>query len=273
MYFITFSEMTGTNGAKIAKQTAAALGYTYFGEEELVRASHDMGFLSDVKKLDEKSPSLFERLFSEKPRIYLDRLQSVIYEVAKKGNTVFFGRGSQLMLKSFECALHVLVTGSPEKRIARVMEEAHVAREIAEKIMERSDHDRSGFIRFAYSEDWLNPRLYDLILNTDKMSVNSAAMMVADAAKSDEIKACGIDSVHALGKLSLQRKIESVLLEAGVLSPHLFVTVEEMDLVRLYGVAGSTEEKQLVEKTVRTVPGVKKVENEISVFRSAMAGA
>jgi cytidylate kinase len=273
MYFITFSEMIGTNGDKIAKQTAATVGYTYFGEEELVRVSHDMGFLYDVKKLDEKGPSFFERLFSEKPRIYLDRLQSVIYEAAKKGDTVFFGRGSQLMLKSFECALHVLVTGSPEKRIARVMEENHVDRAVAEKIIERSDHDRSGFIRFAYSEDWLDPRLYDLILNTDKMSVNSAAMMVVDAAKSDEIKACGIDSVHALGKLSLQRKIESALLEAGALNPHLFVTVEEMDLVRIFGVAGSNEEKQLVEKTVRTIPGVKRVENDITVWRSAMTGA
>lgn len=273
MYFVTFSEMTGTNGEKIAKQTAASLGYTFFGEEELVRFSHEMGFLHDVKKLDEKSPTFFERLFSEKPKIYLDRLQSVIYEAAKKGNTVFFGRGSQLMLKPFECALHVLVTGSHERRIARVMEENHADRAIAEKIIERSDHDRSGFIQFAYGEDWLNPRLYDLIINTDKTSVNSGAMMVVDAAKSEEIRACGIDSVNALGRLSLQRKIESVLLETGVLSPHLFVDVEDMDQVRLFGVAGSAEEKQLVEKTVRTVPGVKRIENDISVFRGAMTGA
>jgi len=31
------------------------------------------------------------------------------------------------------------------------------------------------------------------------------------------------------------------------------VDVEDMDQVRLFGVAGSAEEKQLVEKTVRTV--------------------
>jgi len=74
------------------------------------------------------------------------------------------------------------------------------------------------------------------------------------------------------GRLSLQRKVESVLLEEGVLSPHLFVTVEDMDQVRLFGVAGSAEEKQLVEKTVRAVPGVKRIENEISVFRGAMSG-
>jgi hypothetical protein len=49
-----------------------------------------MGFLTDIKKLGNKSPALLERFFSEKPKIYLDRLQSVIYEVAKKSDAVFF---------------------------------------------------------------------------------------------------------------------------------------------------------------------------------------
>jgi hypothetical protein len=49
-----------------------------------------MGFLRDVRQLDEKGPPLLERFFSEKPKVYLDRLQSVIFEVAKKGDAVFF---------------------------------------------------------------------------------------------------------------------------------------------------------------------------------------
>ena len=167
------------------------------------------------------------RFFSEKPKVYLDRLQSVIFEVAKKGDAVFFGKGSQLLLNSFSCALHVLVTGSLEKRIDRMMREKAVGREIAEKMIERSDHDKKGFFRFAFDEDWLNPHLYDLILNTDKLSIESAAKMIVDAAKSEEIKACGMDSVRLLGKLSLHRKVESALLEAGVTNQHLFFTVED----------------------------------------------
>jgi hypothetical protein len=42
------------------------------------------------KNLGKKSSALLERFFSEKPKIYLDRLQSVIDEVAKKGDAVFF---------------------------------------------------------------------------------------------------------------------------------------------------------------------------------------
>jgi cytidylate kinase len=272
MYFITVSEMFGTGGEKIATQVAQKLGYTYYGEEELLKAADEMGFLSDLKRLDEKGPSLFERIFSERPKIYLHRLQSVIYEVAQKGDAVFFGRGSQLLLHSFDCAFHVLVTGSREKRIERVMEERHLGREVAEQMINRSDHGKRGFLRYAFDEDWLNPQLYDLLLNTDKLSPDSAVKMVVDAAKSDEIKACGRDSVKLLGKLSLQRKLESALLEAGVTSPHLFVTVEDANSVRLYGVVDSQDEKEAVEKTVKGIKDIKKVMNEVAVLKASMGG-
>ena len=253
MYFITVSEMVGSKGEKIAKKVAEALKYTFCGEDELYHAAESMGFLPDVKKMDEKGPAFFERFFSERPRIYLDRLQSVIYEVARKGDAVFFGRGSQLLLHSFGCAFHVLVTGSLEKRIQRVTDEKYVSREVAEKIVERSDHDKRGFFRFAFNEDWLNPQLYDLLLNTDKLSVESAVQMVLNAAKSDEIKACGLESVKSLGKLSLQRRVEAAFLERGFVSQNLFVTVEDMDTVRVYGVVHSEEDKKEIEGILKKI--------------------
>ncbi len=265
MYFITISEMVGTNGEKIARKVAEELKYTFYGAEELFDAADGMGFLSDIKKLDEKPPALLERFFSEKPKIYLDRLQSVIYELAQKGNAVFFGRGGKFLLRSFDCAFHILVTGSMEKRIQRVMEEKRVGREVAEKIINRSDHDKRAFIRFAYDEDWLNPHFYDLLLNTDKLSLGSAVKMIVEAAKSDEIKSCGIDSVQLLGKLSLNRKVESALLEAGVMSLHVFVTVEEPDSVRLYGFVNSPGEKEEAEKVLKKIKGIKNIRNELAV--------
>ena len=272
MYFITISEMFGTNGEKIAREVAKKLGYSFYGEEEFFKAAEEMGFLVDVKKLDEKGPPLFEKFFSERPRIYLNRLQSVIYEVAKKGDAVFFGRGSQLLLNSFGCAFHILVTGSLEKRIQRVMAEKQVEKEVAEKMIDRSDHEKRGFLRFAFDEDWLNPHLYDLLLNTDKLSLDSAVKIVVDAAKSDEIKACGRDSVKLLGKLSLERKVESALLETNVMNPHLFVTVEDTNAMRLYGVVNSLEEKQRIERIVRGIKDVQKVTNDLVVYGATMSG-
>jgi cytidylate kinase len=272
MYFITVSEMVGTNGQKIAQEVAKTLNYVYYGEAGLLKAAGEMGFLSDVQQMDEKAPHLFEKFFSEKPKIHLDRLQSVIFEVAKKGDAIFFGRGSQLLLRSFDCALHVLVTGSKEKRIQRVMEDHQVGREVAERIIERSDNDKRGFLRFAFDEDWLNPQLYDLVINSDKLSVASAAKMIIDGAKSDEIKACGIDSVKSLGVLSLTRRVESSFLEAGIVSPHIFFNVEDVDSIRLYGIVTSEEEKKSVEKVIKGIKDIKKVANDVTVFRGSMGG-
>lgn len=272
MYFITVSEAIGTNSEKIARTVAGELKYAYFGEEELFKAASDTGFFSDVKNLDEKAPSLLDRFFSEKQKIYLDRLQSIIYEVAKKGNTVFFGRGGQFLLHSFDCAFHILITGSTEKRIQKVMEEKRVPREVAEKVIIRSDHDKRAFIRFAYDDDWLNYRLYDLVLNTDKLTPDAAVKMIVDAAESDGIKSCGIDSVQLLGKLSLHRKIESALLEAGLMDSHLFFTVEDPESVKLYGIVDSPLEKEEVEKTVKKLKEIKTVRNDLVIFSRMRGG-
>jgi hypothetical protein len=91
--------------------------------------------------------------------------------------------------------------------------------------------------------------------------------------KSDEIKVCGIDSVKELGKLSLYRKAESALLEAGVLNPHLFVQAEAEDTVRIYGIVSSGEEKGFVENTLKKIKGAKKIINEIQVNPGAFTGA
>ena len=265
MYFVTFSELLGTGGKEIAQQVAKSLNYTFYGEDELMNAAKEMGFLRDVQELDERGPSMMERFFSERPKIHLDRLQSVIFELAKKGDGVFFGRGSQLLLNSFDCALHVLVTGSLERRVQRIMETSKVSKEVAEKIVTRSDHDKGGFFRFAFGQDWLAPHLYDLVLNTDKLSTVAAVRMVLDAAKSDEIKACGVDSVKSLGKLSLQRRVESALLESGIRSPQLFVTVEDLDWVRVYGLVHTQEEKAEVERALKGFKDIKKLTNDLVV--------
>jgi cytidylate kinase len=265
MNFITISEMIGTQGRTIAREVAGAMNYTYYGREALMRAAEETGVLSDLLKMEFKNPPLLEKVLSDKPKIYLDRFQALIYEVAKKGNAVFFGKGSQLLLNSFDCALHVLVTGSMEKRKQRVMQEMNVDAEVAEKMILSSDQYKRDFLKYAYNEDWLDPKLYHLILNTDVLTPESAVKIIVDAAKSEEIKSCGADAIQRLGKFALQRKIESTLLEAGILGPHVFFSVEGVDSVRIFGVATSREERENIETLLRGIKGIKHVKNDLRI--------
>ncbi len=258
--------MLGAGGRTIAREVAKIMDYPFYGKEELFKAAEEMGLLHDVEKVELRSPSLLEKFFSDQPKIYLDKLQAVIYEVAKKGNAVFFGKGSQILLHSFDCALHVLVISSLEKRIQRIMEVNHVGREVAEKMIQTSDHEKRGFIRYAFNEEWLDPKLYDLILNTDILATDTAVKVIVEAAKAEEIKACGADAVKLLGQFSLQRKIESALLEAGVMNPHLFFEVEDIDSVRLFGSVSSSAEKEEVLEILKGIRDIKNIKNDLAVL-------
>src|SRR4030067_1839904 len=89
----------------------------------------------------QKVPSLFQRLFSQKPEVHLDRLYSIIYELASRGNAVFLGRGSHILLRAFKCALHIRVTASLEKRIQNLVERGS-NEEAAIKAIHKTDHER-----------------------------------------------------------------------------------------------------------------------------------
>jgi cytidylate kinase len=268
MHFITFSRKMGANGSEIARQVAEKLEYNFYDTEAIEKAAREMGFLESVKEIDKKAPSLFQRVFSHKPTIELDRLTSVIYELAQKGDAVFLGRGSQILLKSFNCALHIRVVASLEKRVQNLLERGF-HREVALKAIEQTDHERGSFIKFAFGVDWENPNLYDVILNMDKLSVQLAVNIVIQMARSEDIKACSIDAMKSIEMMGLTHRAEAALIEAGLTygpaGAYVSVIVEEPGRVRLLGVVDDKTTKTRAEKIVKDLKGVESIENRIIV--------
>jgi len=274
MKWITVSRKMGTNGSQIARQVAQELGYRFYDTEAINDTARDMGVLESVLEVDEKAPSLFQRLFSQRPTVYYDRLHSVIYELAKRGDAVFLGRGSHILLKAFGCALHVRVTASPETRV-RTLVARGFNREAALNAMKRTDDERSGFIRAAFGVDWESPDVYDLVLNMDKLSVDLAVDTVSHVARSSEIVEASADAVRSLEILGLSNRVEAALLEAGIisgraprgaLSSAIAVSVVEPGMVRLTGQVDTAERRWEAERVLRSVVGVQSVENHIQVL-------
>jgi cytidylate kinase len=267
MHFITFSRKMGTNGTEIAKQVATNLGYKFFDTEAIDNAAREMGFLKSVKEINEKLPSLFQRLFSHRPTIDLDRLNSVIYELAKEGNAVFLGRGSHILLRAFNCAFHVRVTASIEKRVQNLTERGF-HREAALKAIEQTDHERSSFAKFAFGVDWENPGLYDVILNMDKLSVQLAVNTVIQMARSEDIKACSIDAMKSIEMMGLTHRAEAALIEAGLTYgpvTSVSIHVEEPGKIRLMGMVENQESKARAERVLKMVKGVNSIDNQIQI--------
>jgi cytidylate kinase len=265
MHFITFSRKMGSKGSQVARRVAEKLGYRFLDTEAIERAAREMGVLESVREMDEKGPSLFQRIFSLRPAIGLDHLNSVIYELAEKGDAVFLGRGGHILLKSFQCALHIRVTASLETRI-RNLEARGFPRDSAATAIERSDHERGAFIRYAFGVDWENPEIYDLILNMDKLSIDLAADTVIGLARSSEIQACSADALKSLEMMSLASRADAALAEAGLIySPTTSVSaiVLKPGIVRLAGFVSDAATRTRAEKIVGALNGVASVENKI----------
>jgi cytidylate kinase len=274
MYFITFSRKMGTNGSEIAKRVANQLGYRLFDTEDIENTAREMGFLESVREIDEKPPSMFKKIFSYRPTVDLDRLDSVIYKLASQGNSVFLGRGSHILLGTFKCALHVRVTASLNKRIQNLVERGF-HREVAVKAIEKSDHDRSAFIKFAFGVDWDNPELYDLVLNMDHLSVDLAIDTVLNIARSEEIKAHSIDAMKSLEMMSLVRRAEAALIEGGVIYGPLTsisVSVPEPGQIQLSGYVEGKENKTKAEEILNKVKDVKSIDNQIRILPERKPG-
>lgn len=267
MHFITFSRKMGTNGSEIARMVSEKMGYRFYDTEAIDRAAKEMGFMESVKGVDDKPPSLFQRLFSHKPAIALDRINSVIFGLAERGDAVFLGRGSHILLRSFECALQIRVTASVEKRVQNLVARGF-QRDAAARAIERSDHERGAFIKFAFGVNWENSELYDMVLNMDKMSVDLAVSTILNAARSEEIKACSVDALRSLEIMGLSSRAEAALIEAGfTYGPinSVSVTVVAPGKVQLGGMVEDAAGKAMAEKVVKGLKGVVSIENQIRV--------
>jgi CMP/dCMP kinase len=265
MYFVTFTRKMGAGGSEIARNVAAQLGYGYYDTEAIEGAAREMGFLEDVRDVDDKAPSLFGRLFSKEPEIHLDRLGSVIYDLASKGSAVFVGRGSHVLLRDLKCTLHVRVTASLEKRLENLMAKG-LQKEVALKAMHRSDQEREAFTKFAFGVDWENPEFYDIVLNTDKLTADLAVDTVLHIARTEEIKARSIDAMTSLGMMALARRAEAALIEAGFSMNRLSLSVPEPGRVHLAGFAHAESDAARAGNVLQGVKGVESVDNEIRIM-------
>ena len=268
MKWITFSRKMGTHGSDIAKRVASELGYRFYDTEAIGQMAQELCVLESGRELDAKAPSLFQRIFSQRPIVYLEGLSSVIYELAKQGDAVFLGRGSHILLRDFPCALHVWVTASPETRI-RTLRDQGLSREAAARAIKRSDDERSALLKFAFGVDWEDPARYDLVLNMDKLSVNVAVSTVLHVVRSPDISDASTEAIRALGMLALARRAEAALMEVpggrGFVSL-LSVAVVAPGKVRVSGDVESAESKVKAETILRAVKGVESIENAIQVI-------
>ena len=112
---------------------------------------------------------------------YVDMVGMVIRNLAREGNVVIAGRGGQVLLQDMPGALHVQVIAPFDHRVAVLAKRESITREESTKTVRASDRTRRDYLRKYHRVNWLDPTLYDLVINTRKIPAPLAAAMIVDA--------------------------------------------------------------------------------------------
>jgi cytidylate kinase len=265
MALITITHTIGCDAQGIARGVADGLSVEVYDDSRLREEALRMGLHTDqLKGFREKAPDWYEHLLSDQPEMYLNLMESVIYEAARLGQGVIIGHGSQMLLHDFDCALHVLVTAHEESRIKRLMQEARLSRAAAQKLIRQSDNQKKRFFRFAFHKGWDDPTLYDLCINPDKIGSDRAAQIIMEMARSPELKTCGMHALDALERRSQTKRIEAALMEMDLRHSGLRVEMPEKGVVQISGVLYNYEDKRRIPTVLRAIPGVESVQLDVT---------
>lgn len=218
---ITIARTLGSRGEEIAHAVAAELDYRYLDHAIIIRAADISGVDPAVVESAEQPKSLISRIvdavasvavdgeaghgtnlpgeliyFSDTrigavataataaPRYadYESLIRSVITELADAGNAVIVAHGAGMHLAGRTDLLRVLVTASADTRVAQLIEGGGMTNDDAARSVRDSDSARRDYLRRFYDIKEEQPTHYDLVLNTDTLSLASAASLIVKAA-------------------------------------------------------------------------------------------
>ena len=183
MPIITISRGTLSGGRRTAECLARTLGYPSVGREILQEAARNVGVpVEDLSGKLEAPPSLFARLTQER-KTYLLAVQTALAEHCTTGNLVYHGLAGQFLLRGLPGVLAARLIAPLEMRV-RALTSAHhgMTRKAAEEFIHNVDEERRRWVKLMYGADVEDSSLYDLTVNLEAISFETACVIIAEAA-------------------------------------------------------------------------------------------
>jgi cytidylate kinase len=265
MSIISISRGSLSGGRALAERLAERLGYRCISSEALVEAAAKYGVPEPkLSAVFDKTPSFWERLTKSR-RLYLIFIQAAMCELAQQGKLVYHGQGGQQLLKGIGHVLKVRLIAPLEYRIKAAMErEGLASREAAMQYIQQVDEERLRRLRYMFNVDWRDPALYDVVLNIEHMSLETAADVVIYMAQHPEYQPTPA-SHKKLNDLTVSCRLKASL-AAHPTTSGIDVDVRADDgIVWLTGLIDSSELEYEIIRIAQTVPGVKEVISDLEI--------
>jgi len=204
---VCISHAAGAGGEEVGRLVAERLGFLYVNEEIVARAAAKGGVDAADVADEERRKSLAARALnaiaqgggeawalgavgplSSREELDSDDIRSLIRETieqtAARGMAVIVAHAASYAIGHGDGVLRVLVTASPETRTTRVAEAGGLDQAGAARAVKESDAGRADYLKRFYDVREESPTHYDVVLNTDALTLEQAAELISQAASS-----------------------------------------------------------------------------------------
>ena len=197
---VCVSHTTGSGGEEVGKRVAEQLGYLYVDEDIVARAAAAGGLepkdIADEEQRKSYARRILETLAEGDPAMWTTTasvdlvrpadirglIRETVIQTAARGNVVIVAHAASFALEPAPELLRVFVTASERTREQRIAATDEVEPTKAARTIKDSDLGRSDYLKRFYAIDRESPTDYDLVVNTDRLSTESAAEIVLSAA-------------------------------------------------------------------------------------------
>jgi cytidylate kinase len=264
MAIVTLSHEMGSGGSELGALLAERLGYRHVDQDMISQAARQYGVGEEkLSQIDETKPSFVER-FDVETRRYITVLQSALLDVAEQDDVVIMGRGGQVLLGGIPHVLRVRVMAPFDLRVRRVvkkmagqMGETVDVRTTAEMVR-RNDQEKAGRMRYLYDVDWADPALYDLVINTEKLSHTAGVEIIVGLLQRPEVAATEA-SRQMVRDRALASRVRTALAGHPETRKYRINVEADRGVVQIEGTAALDKAAEVA----RTVPGVVDVKAQL----------
>ena len=273
MPIVTISRGTLSGGEALANLLSGKTGYPVIGLEVIKDAAIRFGISeSAISKQLSQGPRVIERLAGDKRPIYVSAVQSALSERALQGDFIYHGLAGHFLLLEVPNVLKIRLVAPLAYRVKSVMEKKNFTEQEAIKYIEKVDEKRKQWTRFLYDVDWTDPMLYDMVINLDQVTLDTACGLILYALDQPEFKDSPEKqkavrdfalSCQAKARLALDERTRGVEVTVEAKEGKVLVRGRVFTTSALVA-TGMQSTKAHIHEVVKGIPGVKELAIEIS---------
>jgi len=264
MTIVAMTREMGSLGKDVAAGLAQELGLPLVHHEIIDSLADKMRLRkSHVVRLLDGQAGILERLTADDTSLSIYTEAELCHLVMRGRGAVVRGWGATHLFRRVPHVVRVRVCAPPALRRKRMMERLRTqdAAFVDEEIR-RSDEAQGAIMRRYFNVDWTDSSHYDIVLNTERVSVVRCIEEVLALVRSGEFAETEA-SRRALADVALQASVRAAL-RGDRRTRELRVEVEAANgAVRLSGLADDEDQSSAARALAAAVPGVARVDCEL----------